>query len=223
MGHNEDTLRQLCRKHDPDSPEKLRILLMREIMHAKNVPSTVDVGDIVDETVLYFMPFEEDINPRHSLRKNQNPSLEEKTLQFLQDLQAKNKRTAPGNSSAGAGPSSGISPGDHQEQRFSYVERIASLYGFQTFLIQRLRSIPEMASIPDDRKTRAVENLLRDLASVGIHQSSLNRLFSRFGEEAVKDVLVGKLTVMEAGFEFGITAKLIGNWACVYIREKVMA
>ena len=26
------------------------------------------------------------------------------------------------------------------EQRFSYVERIASLYGFQTYIIQRLRS-----------------------------------------------------------------------------------
>ena len=220
MGHNEDTLRQLCRKHDPDSPEKLRILLMREIMHAKNVPSTVDVGYILDETVLYFMPFEEETNPRHSLRKQnqQNPSLEEKTLQFLQDLQAKNKRTAPGNS-----PAPGISPGDHQEQRFSYVERIASLYGFQTFLIQRLRSIPEMASIPDDRKTRAVENLLRDLASVGVHQSSLNRLYARFGEEAVKDVLVGKLTVMEGGFEFGITAKLIGNWASMYVKDKGLA
>ena len=91
VGHNEDTLRQLCRDNDPESPEKLRILLMRQIMHARNVPSTVDVGDVVEETVLYFMPFEEDLNPRHQLAKrNGNPiTLEEKTLKFIQDLQAR--------------------------------------------------------------------------------------------------------------------------------------
>ena len=94
VGHNEDTLRQLCRANDPDSPEKLRILLMREIMHAKNVPSTVDVGDVVEETVLYFMPFEEDLNPRHNqLQRNGGGgnavTLEEKTLKFLQELQAR--------------------------------------------------------------------------------------------------------------------------------------
>ena len=96
VGHNEHTLRQLCRDNDPDSPEKLRILLMKQIMHApsQNVPSTVDVGDVVEETVLYFMPFEADLNPRHVNQvvvsgRNGNPTLEEKTLKFLQDLQAR--------------------------------------------------------------------------------------------------------------------------------------
>ena len=113
-------------------------------------------------------------------------------------------------------------PGE-DEQRFSYVERIASLYGFQTFLIQRLRSIPEMAAIPDGKRTAAVENLLRDLASVGVHQSSLNKVYSRFGDNAVKDMLVGKLAVLETGFQFGITGKLIGHWACEFIRQKGLA
>ena len=96
VGHNEDTLRQLCRAKDPDSPEKLRILLMREIMHAKNVPSTVDVGDVVEETVLYFMPFEEDLNPRPNPphRNGGGGTLEEKTLKFLQDLQAREIRNS---------------------------------------------------------------------------------------------------------------------------------
>lgn len=113
-------------------------------------------------------------------------------------------------------------PGE-DEQRFSYVERIASLYGFQTFLIHRLRSIPEMQSIPDGKRTVAVENLLRDLASVGVHQSSLNKVFSRFGDNAVKDMLVGKLAVLERGFQFGINAKLIGHWACEFIKQKGLA
>ena len=93
VGHNEDTLRQLCRNQDPDTPEKLRILLMREIMHAKNVPSTIDVGDVVEETVRYFMPFEEDLNPRPNPHRNGGGgTLEEKTLKFLQDLQARSGR-----------------------------------------------------------------------------------------------------------------------------------
>ena len=94
VGHNEDTLRQLCRNQDPDTPEKLRILLMREIMHAKNVPSTIDVGDVVEETVRYFMPFEEDLNPRPNPHRNGGGTLEEKTLKFLQDLQAREIRNS---------------------------------------------------------------------------------------------------------------------------------
>ena len=86
-----------------------------------------------------------------------------------------------------------------------------------------LRSIPETAEIPDGKRTRAVEDILRDLASVGVHQSSLNKVFSRFGDNAVKDMLVGKLAVMERGFQFGITAKLIGHWACEFIRQKGLA
>ena len=109
------------------------------------------------------------------------------------------------------------------DQRMSYVERIASLFGFQTYIIERLRSIPELRHIPDDERTRAVEALLRDLASVGVHQSSLIKVYSRFGDYAVKDMLVGKLAVMERGFKFGITAKLIGHWACEFIRQKGLA
>ena len=66
---------------------------MREIMHAKNVPSTIDVGDVVEETVRYFMPFEEDLNPRPNPHRNGGGgTLEEKTLKFLQDLQARTGR-----------------------------------------------------------------------------------------------------------------------------------
>ena len=68
-----------------------------------------------------------------------------------------------------------------------------------------------------------MERLLRELASVGIHQNSLNRVYSRFGDSAVKDMLVGKLAVVERGFQFGITAKLIGHWACEFIRQKGLA
>lgn len=218
VGHNEDTLRQLCRNQDPDTPEKLRILLMREIMHAKNVPSTIDVGDVVEETVRYFMPFEEDLNPRPNPphRNGGGGTLEEKTLKFLQDLQAKKEedRRNGDRSSRMAG---------EDDQRMSYVERIASLFGFQTYIIERLRSIPELRHIPDDERTKAVEALLRDLASVGVHQSSLIKVYSRFGDYAVKDMLVGKLAVMERGFKFGITAKLIGHWACEFIRQKGLA
>ena len=76
VGHNEDTLRQLCRREDPDSPEKLRVLLMKQIMHVphKDVPPTVDVGDVVEETVLYFMPEEQGRNSIQSRKVSQTLS-----------------------------------------------------------------------------------------------------------------------------------------------------
>ena len=51
-----------------------------------------------------------------------------------------------------------------------------------------------------------MQSLLRELASAGFHQGSLDRLYSRLGVEGVKDMLVGKLA---RSIDTGMTAKLI--------------
>jgi hypothetical protein len=233
VGHSESTLRELCRLKDPETPNQLRILLMRELFNAKNIPNTVNVSEVVDETVEYFMPYESDLKKpvagKGSVQKTtkfeapkKQPTLEDKTMEFLRQLQSKNQADEKKKKK----PSASVTkqaPLDEDAKRYSYVERIASLYNFQRFLLDRLRSIPEMAAVSDERKNRTVEDILRVLAEVGVHQESLSNIHAKFGDPAVKEMLGGKLAFKESdgrsGFPFGITPRLIGSWACEFMRQ----
>ncbi len=219
-GHNEATLRELCQKTEAAHPNQLRMHFMRELFDVKDVPDTVNVSQIVDDTVEFYMPEDAELRAKRlrgemparvSTTKKQQPSVEDQTMDFIRELGEKANQ-------------GGISAGKNTDDlKHSYVERIASLYNFQSFLLERLRSIPEMNAVADDRKVKAVEDMLRSLAEAGIHQASLSKVFADFGEASVKELLVNKLAFREAEgrkFPFGINSKLIGSWACEFMKQK---
>ena len=56
VGHNEATLRSLCRQRQPDTQEELRVLLMRELNGIAIVPKNHCLTEVIVETAEYFIP-----------------------------------------------------------------------------------------------------------------------------------------------------------------------
>ena len=56
VGHNEATLRMLCRQKQPDTQEELKILLMRELNGIASAPKSHCLTEVIVETAEYFIP-----------------------------------------------------------------------------------------------------------------------------------------------------------------------
>ena len=56
VGHNEATLRMLCRERQPDTQEELRVLLMRELNGIASAPKSHCLTEVIVETAEYFIP-----------------------------------------------------------------------------------------------------------------------------------------------------------------------
>ncbi len=55
-GHNEATLRNLCREKRPTNQNALKLMLMRELQNMYKPPTTHSVTDLIEETAEYFLP-----------------------------------------------------------------------------------------------------------------------------------------------------------------------
>ena len=56
VGHNETTLRNLCRERQPSDQNELKLLLMRELDGIASLPKNHSLTDVIAETAEYFIP-----------------------------------------------------------------------------------------------------------------------------------------------------------------------
>jgi hypothetical protein len=63
VGHNETTLRNLCRDKLPANQNELKLLLMKELNGIHRVPDSHSITDLIDATCEYFLPSEEHLRP----------------------------------------------------------------------------------------------------------------------------------------------------------------
>jgi hypothetical protein len=63
VGHNEETLRNLCREKLPTNQNALKLLLMKELDGIPKLPDSHSVTELMDETAEYFLPVEEEAPP----------------------------------------------------------------------------------------------------------------------------------------------------------------
>ena len=56
VGHNEATLRNLCREKQPTSQNELKLLFMRELGGIESLPKNHSVTELIAETAAYFIP-----------------------------------------------------------------------------------------------------------------------------------------------------------------------
>jgi hypothetical protein len=56
VGHNETTLRNMCRQERPRNQTELKRLLMRELDGISKVPDSHSIADVIDQTAEYFFP-----------------------------------------------------------------------------------------------------------------------------------------------------------------------
>ena len=201
VGHNETTLRNLCREKMPTNQNELKLLLMRELDGIATLPKNHSITDVIAETAEYFLPSEEE-SP-----EAKNDSVEGKLSEDSLRVQARNEELARANIAA--------------QEKFldelnkpTYSQCVESLLPFENFIMRDLR---ETMSQEHPREiAKAAEEIIRTLAQGSVTLENVRKVNMELGFRSLEDMIHGKLALEK--FRFGLGAGAVVELLRLFFR-----
>ena len=195
VGHNETTLRNLCREKMPTNQNELKLLLMRELDGIATLPKTHSITDVIAETAEYFLPSED-----------QSPETN-KDAEDSSRAQARNEELARANIAA-------------QEEfldklnKPSYAQCVESLRPFEHFIVCDLRET--MRQEHPREIAQAAQEIVRKLAEGSVTLENVRKVFMELGFKSLEDMIHGKLALER--FRFGLGAGAVVEMMRLFLR-----
>ena len=199
VGHNETTLRNLCREKMPTNQNDLKLLLMRELDGIATLPKNHSITDVIAETAEYFLPSEE-----QSL-ETKNDDEEEGKLS--EDSLRDREELARANIVA--------------QEKFldklnkpSYAQCVESLLPLENFIVRDLRVT--MRQEHPREIAQAAQEIVRTLAQGSVTLENVRKVFMELGFKSLEDMIHGKLALEK--FRFGLGAGAVVEMLRLFLR-----
>jgi hypothetical protein len=182
VGHNEKTLRNLCREKQPPDQNTLKLLLVKELDGVPKLPDSHSCTELIDDTAEYFLPIEED------------------PVQLPEETRS-NATRAP---TSEYGQQSAAAAVLYNVRKPSYEQCLDSWKSFRDFLITNKLRGEKRSNVLYTRLLFQVEEVTTALAKSRVHIDSLLQVYIDLGSESVVDLVKGKLAMHS--FALGISA-----------------
>lgn len=212
-GHNEDTLRALCRKVDPKDQNELRIALMKEIMlvQSKDVPANVNISEVVDETVEYFLPSSQPAPPppqRHPPPPQQRHPVMKRERPEEVDLTADDGAAAD----AAAAPTGDL--GRTLSNRYELLEP------FAISLVHEMKKLAGMRGQSDYTVSVVAKAIQKMLAFEQFDPATLRAMLTIYNDEyVINNVVTERLQSYRGNFSNGVTIEYVAKLLCEFVQK----
>ena len=204
-GHNEATLRNLCREKLPNNQNILKLLLMKELDSITAMPETHSLTEVIDETAEYFLPSEEGEEANGKPAEPEPPRAEspppppplsdyqyqEATAKFLRELDTKG----------------------------SAEDCFRSYGGLQNWLYNELRKEKNLAAVEGRELMMDAAAVSKQLARERVHMRDLIKICRDLGRDSVFDLLSGKLALLR--LKSGVKAADVVVMTSYFVGRKV--
>ena len=211
VGHNETTLRNLCREKLPTNQNELKLLLMREMDGITSLPKNHSITDVIAETAEYFLPSEtEFLPPSCSEAQNTQGNMESENLRVSErDLEdrAQKEELAKANIAA--------------QEKFldrlnkpTYPQCVESLGPFENFIVRDLRET--MRQEHPREIGMAAKEICRALAQASVTLETVRKVYMELGFKSVDDMIHGKLALEK--FRFGLGASAVVEMMRLFLK-----
>ena len=239
-GHSEESLKELFLMENPKTKIQLRLALMRilESVEAGQIPVYVNVSELLDETLSYFMPSESDSLSASSTTLSFERKGPSSALPFESDFIAGQGVMSSGGASRQMGKLEhalqNISSLEkfrkldaeikrqtecNQQVKNEYEGRLQSLVPLQEFIAEKLNVMSEMFGISKSYIQEVSTTIQKLVAHVGLCQFTLSRMYTTFGRESIEDSVQEKLGPYSRSFPNGVTVSYIVSMVCDYLRS----
>ena len=231
-GHTEDTLKEMYLRERPHSSVQLRLMFVKELGHvpAGQIPMSLNVSDLLDETVDYFMP--QSVNPMQSMP--QPPTVSTSSLGM---------RISSSDSRGGASHMQNLESAlqnvssmqrfmkldnliaeinaSDPRRRSEYEGRLHTLEPLRDYISRKMRVMSEMFGISDNYIFTVSSTIQKLLAHVGLCSYTLQRMFATFGLEGLEEQAGEKLRPFADHFPSGVSVRYIVSIVGDYLRELI--
>ena len=199
VGHNETTLRNLCRENMPTNQNELKLLLMRELEGIATLPKNHSITDLIAETAEYFLPSEDELGPERNVGRNMDEG--------SQGEQARTEELARANIAAQK---------DFLDKlnKPTYTQCVESLLPFENFIIRDLMMTMRHAHKRDI--SQAAQEIVRSLAKGSVTLENVRKVFLELGFKSLEDMIHGKLALEK--FRFGLGAGAVVEMLRLFLR-----
>lgn len=242
--HSEDTLADVMTRIRPKSQVELRLILIKELgrIEAKHIPMSVNVSDLLDETVEYLMVYANPYSLPMSSTGSSFPSLRSAvSVSSTSDSPSSFQGLSSSASSSSAMNIDKIQSAlknVNAMERFKHLDKIIesqlsgdirakmayegrwqSLAGLRTFISSKLLVMKEMFGITDDYIAVVSWTIQKLLAHVGFCDYTLQTMFTTYGRLYLEENLAEKLQHYGKDFPSGVTVNYIISTVSDYMRD----
>ncbi|TRY61529.1 hypothetical protein TCAL_14944 [Tigriopus californicus] len=246
--HSEGTLADVMTRIRPKSQVELRLILIKELgrIEAKHIPMSVNVSELLDETVEYLMMYANPYSLPMSTTSSSFPSL--RSSVSVSSSTADSFGAFQGSTSSS--PSSAVNIDKIQNalknvnamERFKHLDKVIegqlsgdirakmayegrwqSLAGLRGFISGKLQVMKEMFGISDDYIAVVSWTIQKLLAHVGFCDYTLQTMFTTYGRLYLEENLAEKLQPYGKDFPSGVTVNYIISTVSDYMRDLISA
>ena len=227
-GHNQASIFNLIKKNRIQNRTRLRLELVKELGKASvaSLPISVNISELLDETVDYFMPedrvkiMESKIQKivEHGIIQSQSSSktsaaAPETDMRNVSNQQSYDKLSKLSNMlDLYIGP-----PGSS-----SFVliyERIDSMESLRSYIVQRYTLLTSQYNISVDYVEQTTKIIIKLLAVTNFSSSILRRHLASYGSASLGELISSKTKLYQGHFPTGISAKFISLLVGDYLEE----
>jgi hypothetical protein len=239
-GHNDDTLYDLIRRQRPPTRTQLRLILVKELANAAagSIPLSVQISELLDETVDYFMPTDRVNLIEGKLTKtltNLVPPPRQHSSLGLASSSAVSMRLEPihaKNVEQNVNTSQSVdklrrlatmvdlqvgAPGS--EERQSFEGRMDNLEPLRVYIVEKMRLVANQFSISESYVQTSASAIGKVLAGSGFSLYIMRRHLSSYGSASLAELVTTKIRFYEPHFPAGVNSKYIVTFILDYLED----
>ncbi len=163
VGHDESSLRQVCRRHQPDTQHKLKMILIKELQGLPVMPATFELMELVAETAEYFLPSDEpDLSSILEKKAAVPPPLE---------VNKEEEEESPPLSLPAPVRASASTPAAAEPSTLSFT-------GLRSYLLRHFKEDRELRGMGSRYLLHEADAVVREVARTGLQMDDLIRMYS---------------------------------------------
>ena len=216
-GHNQHTIFEMMKKNRPPNRTQLRLMLVKELAKASaaSLPISVNISELLDETVHYFMP-EDRVNIMDSKisvkpsSSNQTSETEMRNVSNQQSFDKLNKLSSMLDLALG--------PPGSQERALMY-DNMASMNPLSNYIFHRMKKLAAQFAISDEYIEQTATIIIKLMAVTNFNLMIMKRHLASYGSVSLAALISAKTKLYQAHFPPGISAKFIITFVLDFLQE----
>ena len=224
-GHNQASIFNMIKKNHTRNRIQLRLELVKELAKASaaSLPISVHIGELLDETVDYFMPEDRVKIMESKIQKIVEHGIQSqsssKTSAAEMDMRnVSNQQSYDKLSELSKMLDLYIGPPGSSSFVLIY-ERIDSMVNLKNYFVQRMTLLRAHFSISDDYVEEVAKISIKLLAVTNFSSSIMRRHLASYGSASLGELISSKTKLYQAHFPPGISAKFIITLVLDYLEE----
>lgn len=230
-GHTDETLCEIVDRQRPTSQVQLRLILVKELskVDAGNIPMSVNVSELLDETVNYLLPPKNDFGGGATSLSFSTTAPPVGSFEQIPQIAS----FSSGRSVPNRGEMSNIQSAlnsVHSLERFKQLEnriyqgneydgRLESMVLLRGYIAKKMLLMKDMFGISEAYISVVSATIPKLLAHVGLDQFTLLRTFGSYGQHFLEDMLKEKLNAYANDLPSGLKVNYIISTVCDYLKD----